>query len=203
MVRSSEDGNCGAFLTGWYGNSPDDWGHTSNSRYERKYSENTSRAFFAACCEYVEYIEQGKAPGVLRREQLLRIQLIPTNAQRVFSWRFASGVASENDRLRLAMERHAGYVQRECVITVEMVTAVKKAATMRTSGGSALERVETLCSILEGHFFTHPERKSKFRATDSEGLPGSTAFISEALVAGITPLAYKDSVDVSSGVVED
>ena len=80
------------------------------------------------------------------------------------------------------------------MIQGETVAAVKRAATMKTGGGTVLERVEALCSTLEDHFNTHPQSEAKFRAADGSYTPGNWDAISEALVDGITPDAFKNSV---------
>lgn len=111
--------------------------------------------------------------------------------QRAFHRRHGDGAPQDNEQLLLAVQGDARLIRGGKIPTDQLEDGVRRAAKMKSSGGSALDREKSICHTLEDYFFNNPHAEVGFRSQDEKYLSGPVVLVSESLVAGIAPPAVK------------
>lgn len=84
--------------------------------------------------DYRKYVEEGSQSGVLHRELITRVKLIPLHIQHVLANQHAHVVAWDNDGLLRAVQQHYEYVGDGDGPPRDLAKEVKIAAKMRPGG---------------------------------------------------------------------
>lgn len=65
------------------------------------------------------------------------------------------------------------------------------------------DKVGDVCAALEDHFWTYPDAEVGIGPQDGAYTPGPVVMMSEALVAGIAPKAFKKHVEIDAHAAGD
>lgn len=103
----------------------------------------------------------------------------------------------------LGVQKHAGFIQGRNIPSDQLEDGVRRAAMMKSSGGTMLDQVEAVRVLLEDYFFNNPHAGARLRAHDGSCPAGPAVLVSECLVAGVTPPAFKQQMEDYRGVAGD
>ena len=157
-------------------------------RYGESWSEEASRIFLAAFLEYEQRVEFANADGVVRRQAMGAIQLIPLHVQRCFARHFYERQEMTADELLIKLKQHARYTTAAgASVRMRAAVEIRRVVKMKSGEGNVKDRVMQVSSALERYFCENPSVDALYRARNGDYLPGPAESVSRALVDGISP----------------
>ena len=165
-------------------------------RYGDDWTEEASRKFFAAYCEYQERIAVANISSQIQHQLVGVSQLVPSYVRRCFERMYSGRKQMDADALLAAIKKHAGYTTTKDGRheRTRAAAALRKAVVLQKSDESVKARAMKVGSALEKFFSENLAVRALYRAENGDWLPGPAESVSQALVDGISPPEFRQYV---------